>query len=258
MCPWNGLPLAPPPWVIGHRGYAGRAPENTLASFEAAIRAGAHVVETDVRLTADGVAVCLHDPTVDRTADGTGRVSQMDLAAVERLDAGSWYGPAWRRTRVPLLETALALYGDRVVFDLELKVEEEEGEARAHMLAREVLRLVHKVRLDGRVVLSSFDTGLLAHLAAAAPAVPRVLLVDRVPSADALAAVLEATGASWLAPDASRLVEGEVRRVAERSVPVVPYTVDDAPRMNRLLDWGVLGLFTNEVRLLADVVGSRS
>ncbi len=80
-------PLARP--VIGHRGASGSFPENTLLAFREAIREGADAVELDVRLSADGVPVVLHDATLDRTTDGRGPVAGMPLAALQELDAGS-------------------------------------------------------------------------------------------------------------------------------------------------------------------------
>src|SRR5208282_1627382 len=76
---------------IGHRGASGRFPENTLSSFRAAIEAGADMCELDVQMTRDGVAVVIHDDTVDRTTDGHGAVAAMTLAELKRLDAGAWF-----------------------------------------------------------------------------------------------------------------------------------------------------------------------
>lgn len=87
-------PLARP--VIGHRGASGTFPENTLLAFQQALRDGADGVEFDVRLTAEGVPVVIHDATVDRTTDGRGRLSELPLAAVRELDAG-------RGERIPTL-----------------------------------------------------------------------------------------------------------------------------------------------------------
>src|SRR5690606_30302773 len=88
-------PVAPAPWleqapvlVIAHRGASGHAPENTLPAFELALAMGAHALEMDVTLTADDEVVLMHDPTVDRTTDGTGDITTLTLAQVKVLDAG--------------------------------------------------------------------------------------------------------------------------------------------------------------------------
>ena len=116
------------PIVIGHRGCAGEVPENTLASFEAALDAGAAILESDVHLTRDGVPVLIHDDAVDRVSDGSGRVGELGLAELERLDAGHRFDPdgtgrhpfRGRGLRIPSLAEALAGF-PTARFNLELK-----------------------------------------------------------------------------------------------------------------------------------------
>ena len=115
------------PLAIGHRGCAGEAPENTLASFERGLAHGADVLETDVHLTRDGVPVLIHDDGVERTTEGRGRVGQLDWSALQALDAGYRYQARdgshpfrGQGLRIPSLADALAaLPGSR--FNLELK-----------------------------------------------------------------------------------------------------------------------------------------
>src|SRR5579859_6338194 len=104
-------PSFSPPAIIGHRGAAGLAPENTLAAIRAAAAAGARWVELDVQLTRDGVPVLLHDSTLERTTDGEGKVGDADLDALRRVDAGSWFAPRFLGQRVPTLAEAVAELG---------------------------------------------------------------------------------------------------------------------------------------------------
>ena len=90
--------------VIGHRGAKGYAPENTIPSFEKGIECKANMIEFDVRLTKDGHTVIMHDTTVDRTTDGTGLVAQLTLKQIKKLDAGAWFSPKFKDTKVPTLE----------------------------------------------------------------------------------------------------------------------------------------------------------
>jgi glycerophosphoryl diester phosphodiesterase len=94
---------------VAHRGYSAVAPENTLPALAGAVLAGATLVEFDVRTTADGVPVVIHDRTVDRTTDGSGQVWDLMLDEVRALDAGSWFSPAFAGLRVPLLSEVLDL-----------------------------------------------------------------------------------------------------------------------------------------------------
>ena len=96
------------PFISAHRGYSAVAPENTLAALEAALAAGAHVAEIDVKLTRDGQLVLMHDATLERTTDGRGPVSALTLAEIRTLDAGSWFDRKFAGTRVPSLDEVLA------------------------------------------------------------------------------------------------------------------------------------------------------
>src|SRR5919112_1912922 len=104
---------------VAHRGYSAVAPENTLPAFAAAGPAGATLVEFDVRTTADGVPVVIHDRTVDRTTNGTGAVWELTADEVRALDAGSWFSPAYAGVRVPLLTEVLdMLAGARLLLEI--------------------------------------------------------------------------------------------------------------------------------------------
>ena len=93
----------PLPILFAHRGDLTNAPENTLPAFQQAIRKGADGVELDAKLTSDGHVIVIHDTTVNRTTDGSGRVASMPLTEIRSLDAGKWFGEGFRGTNVPLL-----------------------------------------------------------------------------------------------------------------------------------------------------------
>ena len=114
-----GPPAPRPPFqplrdvvIIGHRGNGGLAPEDTLPSFLSCFALGGDVVEVDIRRTADNRVVVMHDPTVDRTTDGTGSASAMTLAQLQTLDAGSWFGPQFTGTPPPALRDVMAAVKD--------------------------------------------------------------------------------------------------------------------------------------------------
>ena len=122
--------------ICAHRGASRSHPENTLAAFREAIRLGAHQIELDVRLSSDGQLVLMHDATVDRTTDGHGRVADLTLAEIKRLDAGSWKGAKFAGEKVPTLAEALAVMPQNVWLNLHLKGGADLGAA----VAREVVR----------------------------------------------------------------------------------------------------------------------
>jgi len=154
----------PTPTVIGHRGAAGEAPENTLPSFARALEAGAAILESDVHLTRDAVPVLLHDEIVERTTDGAGRVASLTLAELQALDAGHHFSPDDGRThpfrgrgvRVPTLAQALAAF-PAARFNLELK----DGGAD---LVRAALEVIEQAGSALRTLLTAGDDALMGEL----------------------------------------------------------------------------------------------
>jgi len=92
---------------VNHRGYNSKAPENTLPAFRKSASKGFKFVETDVRTTADGELVCIHDSTVDRTSNGSGSVASKTLAELKALDFGSWFSPDFSGTEIPTFKEFL-------------------------------------------------------------------------------------------------------------------------------------------------------
>ncbi|AVK62907.1 glycerophosphodiester phosphodiesterase [Lactobacillus sp. CBA3606] len=110
--------------IIAHRGSKGTRPENTLVAFQAALADGADGLETDVHLSKDGHLIIMHDERVDRTTNGTGRIADLTLAQLKKLDAGAWFAPDYAGTRVPTLDEVVQLLVAQNftgIFNLELK-----------------------------------------------------------------------------------------------------------------------------------------
>lgn len=169
---WTELPR---PVVIAHRGDKAFAPENTLAAFRQAADKGAEAVEFDVKLTADGQVVVLHDQTVDRTTGGVGNVAGLTLAALRDLDAGAWFSEQFRGERIPTLDEVFDGFGRRLYMNVELTNYATPGDD----LVSRVALLVEKHGLQERVLLSSFFARNLRRARALLPQVPRALLAWR-------------------------------------------------------------------------------
>jgi glycerophosphoryl diester phosphodiesterase len=148
-------PGAPPdrPVPVGHRGLLRDAPENTLAGFAACLDLGLGF-ELDVRRTRDGTLVVLHDETVDRTTDGKGRVADLTLTELRRLDAGRRFDPAFAGRRVPTLEEVFALVRDRgpsTLVAVDLKLDDPTYEANIVALANRA-RVLPRLVFIGRAI----------------------------------------------------------------------------------------------------------
>ena len=240
--PLEGRTAAPLlPAVIGHRGAAARAPENTLAALRKASELGCAWVEFDVRLTADGVPVLCHDPTLDRTTDRTGVVSALPYATVRASDAGCRFSAEFVGERVPALEDALLLCAE---LDLGANIEVKAERGRDYATAAAVAAMLHELRpRTGPVLVSSFQWPALAALAHLAPHLPRGLLFGIVPRGwDALALRL---GVAVIGADHRRLRRHQVARIREAGYQLAAYTVNDPARARLLYDWGVTSVFSD-------------
>jgi glycerophosphoryl diester phosphodiesterase len=230
------------PRVIGHRGAAAHAPENTLAGFACAARLGVRWVELDVQLTSDGVPVVFHDDRLDRTTDGRGLLVETSLADVRRLDAGLWFADQFAGERVPTLAEALSLL---VKQGQGLCLEVKASEARGGETARAALDgLRQHWPADGPpLMLSSFARNALVTLAEGAPEWPRGWLVERLP-VDWQDEVRRLGCGSLHIAEAS-LDAAVVAAVKAEGLALLAYTVNDRLRAEQLWGWGTDALFSD-------------
>jgi len=235
------IPAIEPP-VIGHRGVAGYAPENTLASIQAAAAMGVRWVEFDAKLTWDGQIVLFHDENLERTTNGAGRVADTPLERLQTLDAGAWFSEPFRGERVPTLSEALAVLGALGLgANVEIKPdpgrEAETGEAVGRTLAREWPRNL------APPIISSFEIDALSAASARLPDAPRALLVVDVP-ADwrQRIATLGCTALHCAANGLTRDLAGEIRAA---DFGLRCYTINDENTARRLFDWGVEAVFSD-------------
>jgi glycerophosphoryl diester phosphodiesterase len=188
----------PGPWVVAHRGASAGETENTLQAFDRAIATGADAVEFDVRLTADGAVVVIHDADVARITDGTGLVSEMTLGEIGSLTIALRDGGS---TRVPTLEEALRRCSGRIAVDIEIKnIPGEPGFDAERELAVEATLEAIDAGFDGDVLISSFNPRSLARSLALAPQIPTGLLTDYSVPAAVAADYAEREGHLWVLP----------------------------------------------------------
>lgn len=237
------------PLVIAHRGDSARAPENTLAAFDSAVRAGADMVELDVHLTRDGQPVVLHDHTVDRTTNGRGRVSDLTLAQVRALDAGGWFGRAFAGERIPTLEEVLVRMKGRAKVLIELK--EVESDASAAALVRACHDLIRRLGMTGQTRFQTFYPRNLAALKAQVRDVPFDLLygVEEL----SCRAVLYANGerAAGINRRFETLSRADLLLAHGLGMSVFAYTIDGADAFDSAIARGVDGIITNAPAKLA-------
>jgi glycerophosphoryl diester phosphodiesterase len=164
-------------FTVGHRGDRASAPENTMPSLERAMDELSYV-ETDVRLTRDGVPVLFHDVTLERIAGLDRRVEELTFDAVRRIDVGAWYGDAFAGAIVPTLDEFLAALAERPEARalVELKADWTAAGVRT------VAGLIDRHNLRTRVVLQSFSVDTLLAIRAVSPSTPRIMLTRELPA----------------------------------------------------------------------------
>jgi glycerophosphoryl diester phosphodiesterase len=246
----------PRPIPMGHRGAAGEAPENTLASFECAVAAGAAILESDLHVTRDGAIVLLHDDTVDRTTDGSGRLLDLSLAEVKRLDAGFRFSPDGGTSfpfrgsgvRVPTLDEAFAALPE-VRFNLEIK-EIDTG------TIERIVAIVAESRRESTTLLTAASDPTMAALRAQLQKTGVGVAVG-ASTGDVLGFVRGALEGGEPPRDSMALqippsfggdplVTRELVEYAHaHDVQVHVWTINDPPEMARLLDLGVDGIISD-------------
>lgn len=246
------------PVIVAHRGASSIRPENTLASFEEALRLGARILELDVRLTCDGVAVVMHDATVDRTTDGTGAVHELASSEIASLNAGS----TGRPERVPTLAEVLDLVSGRGAVALEIK--NLPGEPGFDPGGERIVEATHmelvRSAFEGPVLVVSFNPASIAASKAIAPTVPTgFLTTEPVPSREALAYAV-AMGHDMVLPGTRSLIplgEAFVEEAHALGIRVGTWTADEPGEVGLLLDRGVDAVASNDVAMALAVLAER-
>ncbi|MBE9914365.1 glycerophosphodiester phosphodiesterase [Paenibacillus donghaensis] len=214
---------------VAHRGFSGKAPENTMAAFRMAI-AEPYVqwMEIDTQLTIDGIPVVIHDFSLDRTTNGSGKVKDYTWQQLLRLDAGSWKGRAFHGERIPSLDEVLRLSCGRMRLNIELKTSGNMYPG----LEYAVIERIASYHMEKDIVLTSFDEGALRRVKEIHPELATGLIIDARPKD--LVDRLQSLECSFLSIGYSHPDYELVAKLKEAGITTMAWTVDDARRMKRL------------------------
>lgn len=267
-----------PAQVLAHRGDSLFFPENTMPAFESAAALGVDVIETDLHLTRDGHCVVWHDPHVSRTTNGDGLIAETDWADLASLDAGYHFQPPGVGAEdfpfrgkgigmVPFQELLHTLPQSR--FNIDIKSADPR-------LTREFIRIIGEEKAQHRVTAASFLDGpiriIRSELPEIATSLPRGQM-NRLWIFYRLGLLGPLTGLKVWGHEASLLGEtaplpefhkglrilspAYIRQLQKRGIQVQVWTINKKEEMNRFLDWGVDGIFTDDPRLLQQVLSER-
>lgn len=249
----GGIPL-----VIGHRGYAARAPENTLPSFQLCRDLGVNAVEFDVHLCGSGELVVIHDDTFLRTTGFDGVVEKTPLDSIKELDAGSWYGSEFTNARVPRLEEVFELLGPDFFYDIEVKWKV----SRLSDLEEKLVATIRRFGLETNCLVTSFNPYSLRAVRRLASNIATGLLYTD--SSDELPRVLRRGAGRFICkPDTlnpeKHMVDGRLMFLRRRlsGYPIIPFTVNEPEEVVRLAGLGVSGIISDDPGMVMSVLEQR-
>jgi glycerophosphoryl diester phosphodiesterase len=239
------------PTIFAHRGSSAYAPENTLASFKLAIDHGADGIELDVKLSADGHVVVMHDDSVDRTTNGTGQVKVLTLPELKKLDAGSKFAPLFKSEKIPTLAEVFEAVGRKIFINVELT----NYSSPVDDLPDKVISLVKKYGLETSVMLSSFNMIGLIRARNLLPMIPMGLLTFPGYADITLRSRLVRFGPLLALHPAHSDVTLKLIQIAHQAkCRIHVYTVNQLEIMQLLFTAGVDGIFTDDPLLARKVL----
>ncbi|WP_251555452.1 glycerophosphodiester phosphodiesterase [Neobacillus muris] len=256
------------PLVIAHQGGELLAPSNTMAAFQNAADMGVDVLETDLHITKDGYLVAIHDPTVDRTTNGHGKVADLTLEEIQKLDAGyhfkdldGSYSFRGKGVYIPTAEEMFQTFGD---MRIEMEIKDDNPPERYEEMAAKLWSLIEKYHMEDKILIASFDQEILKTFekyakgrvatTAGKQEVKNFVIFHKFflrdlyqPQVDAFQIPTEDSGFDLTD---QKLIDGAHRR----GMQIHYWTIDDPKTMKKLLDAGADGILTNRPDLLLELL----
>ena len=235
--------------IIGHRGCAGYAPENTLESIHTAADMGIEWVELDVKLTKDDIPIIFHDDTLERTTNGSGPVASKTLEEIKELECGSWYAESFSGIQVPTLEETIDVLLER---NLGLNLEIKPCPGREKETAEVALDLLSTIWDDhDRLLISSFQhVSLETAMDIAQDWYRGLLLPEEWP--ENWRELAEYLDASTINVNAKTVTREQIEDIIDLGKPILAYTVNDADQARRLQSWGTDCFFSDVPDVIKD------
>jgi glycerophosphoryl diester phosphodiesterase len=237
------LSKIPSPAIIAHRGASQSAPENTVAAFAKAVEQAADAIELDAMLTRDQEVVVIHDSSVDRTTNGTGRVADLSLADIQQLDAGSFFDSAFSAERIPTLADILQTFAGTIPINIELKNYSSPWDDLPKVAARQI-QICDCV---DQIMFSSFNPIALLRARKQLPEVPIGLLAAKGTLNTLIMRLLQRViPHEAIHPHYRDVNQKIITRAHANNRRVNTYTVNNKDTMLQLFDWNIDSIFTDD------------
>ncbi len=230
------------PVIFAHRGSCALAPENTITSFEMAVSHQADAIELDAKLSKDGTVMVIHDPTVDRTTDGTGKVNELTLADLKSLDAGSKFNTQYKGEKIPTLDEVFEAVGQKLLVNVELT---NYSSSKDDLITR-VADVVSRHNMKNRVLFSSFLPKNLKSIKELIPDAPVALLcLPGIGGFFSRSFMLRHVSPAIIHPNLVDVDRLYIYIEHKRGRRVHVWTVNADQDLQRMLDLKVDGIFTD-------------
>lgn len=238
------------PLVIAHRGASGTAPENTLIAVMHAMRAQADVIEIDVHLSADGEVVVIHDATLDRTTNGTGKVEDHSLEALKELDAGYWFDEKFEREPIPTLAEVMEVIDGKAILLIEIK----RGKKGPYKdIERKIIDQIYQYHALEWTIVQSFEQKVVDKMIELAPEIElHKLVVRNIPLLPLhfdtrlqWGRMYRYEGVKAVNPWFKGLTKPLVEKAHQKGFKLFTYTVNEESDMKKCISYGVDGIITN-------------
>jgi len=234
-----------PAWIIAHRGYRAKYPENTLVAFQAAVDAAAPMIELDVMLSRDRKLVVIHDATLERTTNGSGLVADYTLEELKQLDAGSWYHSQFAGERLPELEEVFNLVCGRTIINIEIKSDAYEPHHPKDAVERQIVELVERKKAWSWVLISSFDTNILQQISSMTNT-PAIALISKTPADHHTVKLCTRLKTFSWHPSHKMVSRKQVNMMHAAGIKVFPYSVDRLEDYVKMMSMKVDGVITSD------------
>jgi len=239
---------APSNGLIGHRGLASFAPENTLIGFQMAKVKGFEWIEFDIQLSKDNELIVIHDHNLNRTTNGNGLVYEQHSEILSKLDAGSWFAQEFSGASIPNLEKdLLKILKLDLNINIEIKCPPEAKQDYKDTIADKIISLITNrwYSFYSLPLISSFDWDILLRIRKALPKQPIGFLCENI-TADVLRIAAQTSNAS-IHCSYSNLSDAQIYQAQAFNIPLLVYTVNQQELANKLIDTGVFGVFTDKL-----------
>lgn len=232
------------PLIVAHRGASGLAPENTLASLRKAMDIGSDYSEIDVHLTKDGRVVLLHDDTLNRTTNDSGKIYEKTLAELKGVDAGGWFGPQFRGEPIPTLESVIETVRGNMKLNVEIKISGYEPD-----IAERVIEIIRAHHFEKECMVTSFDSKTIRRVEELAPDLQTGLIIGEEYEDDPFNGPWDLISTNY-----KNVTREFVTKAGKTGKPIHVWTVNDPKEMQRLMDLKVEGIITNYPHILKEIL----